>query len=102
MTVSESDSEHVAGIEDILKDKQTQPDDAAVTNEQLKIVENGLLQLSERDRQLITLCTVNELPQEEVAKILNCSVTSVKVGLHRARERLMKIVGIDVNKLGES
>ena len=64
-----------------------------------KQFEEKNLKLSERDRQLITLCTMNKLPQKEVALILKCSETSVRVGLHRARERLMKLIGIDRKKL---
>ena len=92
-------------MEQILKEEQIRPDDVAGTEkgaQLLKLVKEALSQLSERDRQLITLCAMNKLPQKEAAQILNCSVLSVKVGLHRARERLMKIIGVDSTKLSET
>ena len=97
--------ESVMEMEQILKDEQIRPDDVAGTAkgaQLLKLVKEALSQLSERDRQLITLCAMNKLPQKEAAQILNCSVLSVKVGLHRARERLMKIIGVDSTKLSET
>ena len=95
-------SELLTKIENVLKDERIQPDEAAVTKEQFELLERMLLRLSERDRQLIILCIIREYPQHEVANILNCSKLSVRVGLHRARERLMKMMGIDLNKLSES
>jgi len=91
---SQSSSEDLMQIEHILRDQRILPDEAAVTQEQLELFEKALLELSERGRQLIILCTINEFSHSEVAQILNCSVTSVKVGLHRARERLLKQMGI--------
>ena len=103
-----SSSKGAIEIERMLKDEQLRPDEAAdqeaMTEERLKlikIVKDNLARLSDRDRQLITLCAINEISQKEAAEILNCSVLSVKVGLYRARKRLAQLIGINPKKLGE-
>src|SRR3989338_4393227 len=94
-----SSPEGAIEIERLLKDERILPDEVidqeTLTQERLKVlkvVKEALSHLSERDRQLITLCAINEVSQKEAADILNCSALSVKVGLYRARKRLMKMI----------
>jgi len=94
--------EGVKEIENILEDKQALPDEAAATQEQLALFEEVFRQLSEHDRQLITMCVINELSHKEAAEILNCSVLNVTVGLYRARKRLVELIRANAKKLGES
>jgi len=47
--------------------------------------------LSENDQEVITLIDFIELTYEESAEILGVSVNSVKVRIHRARDRLAKL-----------
>lgn len=53
-----------------------------------RILEEAMARLSLRDRQLLTLCFHRDLSSEEVGILLGMSPGSVRVGLHRARERL--------------
>jgi RNA polymerase sigma-70 factor (ECF subfamily) len=57
-------------------------------DEKRRILEEAMARLSMRDRQLLTLSYHRDLSSDEVATILGMSPGSVRVGLHRARERL--------------
>lgn len=48
-------------------------------------LEDQLDQLPEPQRQILLLCRVEQLPQKEVAEILDLPVNTVKTHLHRAR-----------------
>jgi RNA polymerase sigma-70 factor (ECF subfamily) len=51
-------------------------------------IEKAVKQLSEEDKMIVTLYYQQELPTEEVAEIMNLSVSNVKVKLYRARKKL--------------
>ncbi|GJM41171.1 MAG: RNA polymerase sigma factor [Ardenticatenaceae bacterium] len=53
-----------------------------------QIVYHALARLRPKERDIIVLRYLEELPSEEVAEILNCSTNTVYVRLHRALERL--------------
>jgi RNA polymerase sigma-70 factor (ECF subfamily) len=53
-----------------------------------RILEEAIALLPMRDRQLITLSYHRDLSSDEVGIILGMSPGTVRVGLHRARERL--------------
>jgi RNA polymerase sigma-70 factor (ECF subfamily) len=53
-----------------------------------RILEEAMARLPLRDRQLLTLSYHRDLSSEEVGIMLGMSPGSVRVGLHRARERL--------------
>ncbi len=46
--------------------------------------------LSARDRELLQLTYWDDLSADEVAQVLGCSAGAVRVGLHRARQRLAR------------
>ncbi|MDR0971312.1 MAG: RNA polymerase sigma factor [Bacteroidales bacterium] len=46
--------------------------------------------LSSKQKQAITLFIYDELPQKEIAEIMNCSVASVEVLIHRAKKTIKK------------
>ncbi|WP_420627604.1 RNA polymerase sigma factor [Candidatus Leptofilum sp.] len=51
-------------------------------------VQQALARLRPKDRDIIVLRYLEELPSEDVAKILACSTSTVYVRLHRALSRL--------------
>jgi RNA polymerase sigma-70 factor (ECF subfamily) len=53
-----------------------------------RILEEAMALLPIRDRQLLTLSYHRDLSSDEVGIILGMSPGTVRVGLHRARERL--------------
>lgn len=57
-------------------------------NEQYEEIRKALTQLSDKDRELISLRFFEELSAEEVSEVLNISTTNVYVRLHRALKRL--------------
>ena len=65
-------------------------DEEAPTNERVLV---ALEQLSERDRELLTLATWEELGPEELAEVLGVRRGTVAVRLHRARQRFAEALG---------
>jgi RNA polymerase sigma-70 factor (ECF subfamily) len=45
--------------------------------------------LDEREQSVFILTVYEELPQKEIAEVLDLSVSNVKVILHRGRKKLM-------------
>jgi RNA polymerase sigma-70 factor (ECF subfamily) len=52
--------------------------------------------LSARDREVLILIGWDQLDQREAAAVLGCTVTALKVRLHRARKRLEAALRLDV------
>jgi RNA polymerase sigma-70 factor (ECF subfamily) len=59
-------------------------------------VQAALEQLSEKQRLALTLFTMEELPQKEVAEALECSVEAVKWHVFQARKRLKELLKDDL------
>jgi RNA polymerase sigma-70 factor (ECF subfamily) len=68
------------------------PEEAAERAEEFAAVRRALTQLNERDREIIRLSFFDELSGDEIAAILNCSANNAYVRLHRALERLERIL----------
>ena len=64
-----------------------------------QLLEQGLAQLDEQDRQIILLRDQQDLPYEEIADLLGLPRGTVKSRLHRARLELARILG---RKIGRS
>jgi RNA polymerase sigma-70 factor (ECF subfamily) len=57
---------------------------------------DAIRQLPPRQRAVIALFYMEDLPVSEVADILGCSEATVSVHLHRARHRLAELLGEEV------
>jgi RNA polymerase sigma-70 factor, ECF subfamily len=57
---------------------------------------DAIRQLAPRQRAVIALFYLEDLPVSEVAEILGCSEATVSVHLHRARNRLAELLGEEV------
>jgi RNA polymerase sigma-70 factor, ECF subfamily len=55
----------------------------------------AMRQLTDDERDLLALVVSRELPYREIAEITGISVVNVKVKIHRARQKLRKILGAD-------
>ena len=67
------------------------PHSVADSREAQETLHWGLLQLNDRERELLTLVKLNEKSIKEVAHEMNLSESAVKVGVHRAVSKLKVI-----------
>lgn len=65
-----------------------EPDHMQELNEQQNKLQQALLKLPAEKRELILLSKINLLSMNELSQLFNCSVSAVKVRLHRALELL--------------
>ncbi len=64
------------------------PTENVLHGELAKKIEEALRELPENQRTAILLCRQDELSYEEIAKILDCSLSATKSIIHRGRETL--------------
>ena len=64
------------------------PTDDALHGELARKIEEALAELPENQRTAILLCRQDELSYEEIAEVLNCSLSATKSLIHRGRETL--------------
>lgn len=76
----------------IMEDTRYLPDVLAEKNERKQLVRKALAQLPENQRLALTLVTYQDLRYEEVAEILGISEGAVKALIHRARQRMKKLL----------
>jgi len=64
------------------------PTETALHGELAQKIEEALAELPENQRTAILLCRQDELSYEEIAKVLDCSLSATKSLIHRGREFL--------------
>ena len=64
------------------------PTENALHGELAKKIEEALAELPENQRTAILLCRQDELSYEEIAEVLDCSLSATKSLIHRGRETL--------------
>ena len=67
------------------------PGDPAQQQQESELLHRALMKLSEEKRELLVLCRFQELPYEEVARLVGCGVATVKVRIHRALIELRQV-----------
>ena len=77
---------------EIMRDTRYLPDMLLEKKEQRQMIRKALAQLPENQRVALTLITYQGLRYEEVAEILGCSVGAVKALIHRARQKMKKLL----------
>jgi RNA polymerase sigma-70 factor (ECF subfamily) len=76
-------------LHQLLEDQATPtPPGACLQAELEQRLEQALAALPESQRTAIMLCRQQELSYEQIAEILDCSVSATKSLIHRARETL--------------
>ena len=82
-----SEDEHASPrqYEDV---KTTQPHDLALRRELEAKVDQAIGALPEKQRTALLLCREEELSYEEIAKVIDCTLSATKSLIHRARETL--------------
>lgn len=68
--------------------KTFSPPDAIMQSELEEKIDSALAGLPEKQRTALLLCREEELSYEEMAEVLDCSLSATKSLIHRAREAL--------------
>lgn len=72
--------------------KAFSPPDALLQSELEEKVQLALAELPEKQRTALLLCRQDELSYEEIAEVLDCSLSATKSLIHRARETLKQVL----------
>jgi RNA polymerase sigma-70 factor (ECF subfamily) len=73
-----------------LSDTRSGPSDEVLRKESARVMGDAIRSLPRKYRTAFIMKEVQELPYEEIAKILKCSTGTIKSRLHRARELLQR------------
>jgi len=76
------------GLKDTLPAADPPPDEMLQTRERARVVREAVAALPEELKQPLILAVYHNLPQAEIARILNCSVKAVEMRIYRARQQL--------------
>ena len=88
-SLEESHAEHDDQPSRQYEDKKISlPTDEALRGELARKIEEALAELPENQRTAILLCRQDELSYEEIAAVLDCSLSATKSLIHRGRETL--------------
>jgi RNA polymerase sigma-70 factor (ECF subfamily) len=88
-SIEEAHAEHDDQPRQQYEDKsQIAPPDKLLHGELARKIEEALAELPENQRAAILLCRQDELSYEEIAEVLDCSLSATKSLIHRGRETL--------------
>jgi RNA polymerase sigma-70 factor (ECF subfamily) len=76
--------------ENLLSDSRRGPGDEVLRKESRQVLRDAIQSLPEKYRTAFIMKEIQELPYENIAKILRCSTGTIKSRLHRARELLQR------------
>jgi RNA polymerase sigma-70 factor, ECF subfamily len=82
-------------LTDAMPDSAPGPEVRSENREDLAHIRNVLQKLNEVDRAAFILRVEQELPYEEIARVLQLSLSAVKVKVHRVR---LKLTGVVANE----
>lgn len=80
---------HQVVLEDVYPDPAPGPDKLTESQLKLQSVKRILQTLAEIDRAAFVLRVQHELPYDEIARVLELSLTAAKVKVHRVRKKLI-------------
>lgn len=75
-----------------IEDKSPQPDAKLIAEERTKILHKAIDALPEKQRIAFTLQKYEDLSQEEIAQVMQTSVSAVESHLYRAKRELQRIL----------
>ncbi|MDH5385451.1 MAG: RNA polymerase sigma factor [Candidatus Aminicenantes bacterium] len=82
---------HQVVLEDVHHDPAPGPDKLTESQLKLQRVQRVLQTLPEIDRAAFVLRVQHELPYDEIARVLELSLTAIKVKVYRVRKKLIAI-----------
>jgi RNA polymerase sigma factor (sigma-70 family) len=89
MSNSKSEDE---GREFEISDTSWVPDEVMLSDERTRLIEEAIEELPENYKRIIRLRHTEDMEYEEIARVLNLPMGTVKVHLHRARAALAKML----------
>jgi RNA polymerase sigma-70 factor, ECF subfamily len=84
-TFADNDEQPIRQAEDV---RTFSPPDSMLHGELEAKIEEALAELPEKQRTAILMCRGDEFSYEDIAKVLECSVSATKSLIHRGRETL--------------
>src|SRR4051812_31055624 len=75
-----------------ISDSSWVPDDVMLADERTSLIDAAIEQLPENYKKIIKLRHSDDMEYEEIARVLNLPMGTVKVHLHRARAALAKML----------
>ena len=84
----------------VMMDVRNLPDELYEKKERNLLIQQTLNRLPENQRMALILVTYQNMRYEEIAEVLDCSVSAVKSLIHRARQAMKKLL-VEVG-IGES
>lgn len=89
------EDEDAVRIRDVIKDPGMTPDLIAEDNELNESAQKILNSLPLKYREVIDLCSIQELTYKEASGIIGCSMTTVMLRLNKAKELFLKKLHLD-------
>lgn len=85
----ENEDQPLRQVQDV---KSSSPPNALLQSELEEKVQLALAELPEKQRTALLLCRQEELSYEEIAQVLDCSLSATKSLIHRGRETLKGVL----------
>ncbi len=86
------DEQNESGLQHVIESKESSPIEALSAGELDGKIQQAMDELPENLRTALLLFSVEQLPQKEIADIMDCSVQTVKWNIFEARKRLKKLL----------
>jgi RNA polymerase sigma-70 factor (ECF subfamily) len=90
-----ADGDEPMRLRDVIADPNARPDLAAQDDELNAEAQKVLDSMPTEYREVITLCSIQGMTQEEAAKIIGCSIATISLRLEKAKELFVKRLGLD-------
>jgi len=86
-------------LPDFMHAETMSPDDYA----EISILYDAMNQLGDLEKEALILSEINDLPHKEIARIQEISIVNVKVRVHRAKQKMRRILSeVNVSETEES
>jgi RNA polymerase sigma-70 factor (ECF subfamily) len=88
ITYKRKNKQQFQSIENTVVEYDQENEASLEKTDKKKYIEQALTRLNEADRTALTLFYLEEFSLEEIAEIMNAQANTIKVRIHRARQRL--------------
>jgi len=86
----------VSSLEDTWQEprsREANPDEATVLESETRMLRRALSELPEKKREALVLSRFHDFKYREIAEMMNCTVSTVKILVHRGIKDLRRIYG---------